>query len=173
MVPTDCLWSLSLVSIILSRSLSLFSLSFSSLSEYRLFYWALLQKRPIALSLVTLSGRYSHMRWLRSVGSLKLQVSFAEYRLFYWALLQKRPIALSLVTLSGHYSHMKWLRSVGSLKLQVSFAEYRLCFWALLQKRPIVLSSGRSLLSLSPLLYFIIEFITIALFHHLSVSMSL
>ena len=128
MVPTDCLWSLSLVSIILSRSLSLFSLSFSSLSEYRLFYWALLQKRPIALS---------------------------------------------LVTLSGHYSHMKWLRSVGSLKLQVSFAEYRLCSWALLQKRPIVLSSGRSLLSLSPLLYFIIEFITIALFHHLSVSMSL
>jgi len=30
--------------------------------------------------------------WLRLVGSLKLQVSFAEYPLFYRALLQKRPI---------------------------------------------------------------------------------
>jgi len=32
------------------------------------------------------------MGWLRLVGSLKLQVSFAEYHLFYRALLQKRPI---------------------------------------------------------------------------------
>ena len=31
------------------------------------------------------------MGWLRSVGSLKLYVSFAEYSLFYRALLQKRP----------------------------------------------------------------------------------
>jgi len=30
--------------------------------------------------------------WLRLVGSLKLQVSFAEYSLFHRALLQKRPI---------------------------------------------------------------------------------
>ena len=37
---------------------------------------------------------YSYMGWLRSVGALKLQVSFAEYRLFYRALLQKRPIIL-------------------------------------------------------------------------------
>jgi len=29
--------------------------------------------------------------WLRLVGSLKLQVSFAEYPLFYRSLLQKRP----------------------------------------------------------------------------------
>ena len=29
--------------------------------------------------------------WLRLVGSLKLQVSFAEYPLFYSAHLQKRP----------------------------------------------------------------------------------
>jgi len=34
------------------------------------------------------------MGWLRLVGSLKLQVSFAEYRLFYRALLQKRSIIL-------------------------------------------------------------------------------
>ena len=32
------------------------------------------------------------MGWLRSVGSIKSQVSFAEYRLFCRALLQKRPI---------------------------------------------------------------------------------
>jgi len=32
----------------------------------------------------------SAMGWLRSVGSIKLQVSFAEYCLFYRALLQKR-----------------------------------------------------------------------------------
>jgi len=37
------------------------------------------------------------MGWLRSVGSIKLQVSFAEYRLFYRALLQKRPIILSIL----------------------------------------------------------------------------
>jgi len=39
------------------------------------------------------------MVWLRLVGSLKLQVSFAEYRLLYRALLQKRLIILrSLLT---------------------------------------------------------------------------
>ena len=32
------------------------------------------------------------MGWLRLVGSLKLQVSFAEYRLFHRALLQNKPI---------------------------------------------------------------------------------
>jgi len=36
----------------------------------------------------------SGMGWLRLVGSLESQVSFAEYRLFYRALLQKRPITL-------------------------------------------------------------------------------
>ena len=36
--------------------------------------------------------------WLRLVGSLKLQVSFAECCLFYWALLQKRPIIWSLIS---------------------------------------------------------------------------
>ena len=34
------------------------------------------------------------MGWLRLVGSLQLQVSFAECRLFYRALLQRRPIIL-------------------------------------------------------------------------------
>ena len=34
----------------------------------------------------------SHMGWLRLVGSIKLQVSFAGYSLFHRSLLQKRPI---------------------------------------------------------------------------------
>ena len=38
--------------------------------------------------------RKPHMGWLRLVGSLKLQVSFAEYRLFHRALLQKRRMIL-------------------------------------------------------------------------------
>ena len=37
------------------------------------------------------------MGWLRSVGSIKLHVSFAEYPLFCRALLQKRPIILSIL----------------------------------------------------------------------------
>ena len=37
------------------------------------------------------------MGWLRSVGSIKWQVSFEEYRLFHGALLQKRPIILSIL----------------------------------------------------------------------------
>ena len=37
------------------------------------------------------------MGWLRLVGSLKLQVSFAENGLFYRALLQKRPIILRIL----------------------------------------------------------------------------
>jgi len=78
-----------------------------SFAEYRLFYRALLQKRPIfkialCVQCVMIRAhwavfpyqRYGHMGWLRLVGSLKLQVSFAEYRLFYRALLQKRPIFL-------------------------------------------------------------------------------
>jgi len=44
------------------------------------------------------------MGWLRLVGSLKLQVSFAQYRLFYRALLQKRPVILrSLLTEATPY----------------------------------------------------------------------
>ena len=37
------------------------------------------------------------MGYLRLVGSIKLQVSFAEYCLFYRALLQKRPTILSIL----------------------------------------------------------------------------
>ena len=44
------------------------------------------------------------MGWLRLVGSLKLQVSFAEYNLFHMALLQKRPMILrSLLIVATPY----------------------------------------------------------------------
>jgi len=43
---------------------------------------------------VTEDYRVCGTGWLRLVGSLKLQVSFAEYRLFNRAHLQKRPIIL-------------------------------------------------------------------------------
>ena len=56
------------------------------------------------------------MRWLRLVGSLKLQASFAEYRLFHIALLQGRHRRY-------HVADMAWLRFVGSFKLQVAFAK--------------------------------------------------
>jgi len=47
------------------------------------------------------------MGWLRLVGSLKLQVSFAEYSLFYRALLQKRPILLrSLLIVATPYQEL-------------------------------------------------------------------
>ena len=38
-----------------------------------------------------------YMGWLRSVGSIKLQVSFAEYSLFCRAHLQKRPTILLIL----------------------------------------------------------------------------
>ena len=47
---------------------------------------------PLALALA-----HPTMGWLRSVGSIKLQVSFAEYCLLCRALLQKRPIILSIL----------------------------------------------------------------------------
>jgi len=47
------------------------------------------------------------MGWLRLVGSLKLQVSFAEYTFFYRALLQKRPIILrSLLIVATPYTKL-------------------------------------------------------------------
>ena len=50
----------------------------------------------------------SRIGWLRLVGSLKLQVSFAEYSLFCTAFLQKRPIilrSLLIVATLHEYSH--------------------------------------------------------------------
>jgi len=50
------------------------------------------------------------MGWLRSVGSIKLYVSFAEYRLFYRTLLQKRPVIVSIL-LTEATPHPKSLRN--------------------------------------------------------------
>jgi len=48
------------------------------------------------------------MGWLRLVGSLKIQVSFAEYGLFYRTLLQKIPMILkSLLVVATPY-HTVW-----------------------------------------------------------------
>jgi len=58
-------------------------------------------------SLVGVRKLQVHMGWLRLVGSLKIQVSFAEYRLFYRALLQKRPVIFRcLLTEATPYSYM-------------------------------------------------------------------
>ena len=55
----------------------------------------LVQKSPVKGGPCDLSiDVLAPMGWLRVVGSLKLQVSFAEYRRFYRSLLQKRPIIL-------------------------------------------------------------------------------
>ena len=63
------------------------------------------------------------MGWLRLVGSLKLQVSFAEYSLFYRALLQKRPIILrSLLIVATPYAllHPGWrVRNIQNLPQDV------------------------------------------------------
>jgi len=66
-------------------------------------------KCPILRRLTFQIHSYAHslgiqcdMGWLRLVGSIKKQVSFAEYSLFYRALLQKRPIFLKEPT---HRSH--------------------------------------------------------------------
>jgi len=53
---------------------------------------------------------FASMEWLRLVGFLKLQVSFAEYRLLYRSLLQKRPIILrSLLVEATPYSEDVWV----------------------------------------------------------------
>ena len=72
------------------------------------------------------------MRWLRVVGSLKVQVSFAKEPQKRDNILQKRPVilrSLLIVATPLHsivcYLHvcMGWLRLVGCLKIQVSFAK--------------------------------------------------
>ena len=51
---------------------------------------------------------HKRMGWLRSVGSIKLYVSYAEYCLFYRALLQKRSVILSiLLTKATPYPHTR------------------------------------------------------------------
>jgi len=64
----------------------------------------------------TLSGN-GCMGWLRSVGSIKLQVSFAEYRLFYRALLQKRhdtPSGIGCIRFTLIHSWRQALRHISA-----------------------------------------------------------
>ena len=51
-------------------------------------------RHPVVSSFYPVFSSRTGMGWLRLVGSLKSEVSFAEYRLSYRALLQKRPIIL-------------------------------------------------------------------------------
>jgi len=50
------------------------------------------------------------MGWLRLVGSIKLQVSFAKYHLFYRALLQKRPIILRSLLIAATPYIQRYIR---------------------------------------------------------------
>jgi len=69
------------------------------------------------------------MGWLRLVGSLKLEVSFAEYHLFYRALLQKRPIILrSLLTKATPYLHRKSSLQKSSFRLKFLFCHRKYWF---------------------------------------------
>ena len=52
-----------------------------------------------------------HMGWLRSVGSIKLRVSFTEYCLFYRALLRKRPVIQSILLTKATLYHIISLQS--------------------------------------------------------------
>jgi len=69
------------------------------------------------------------MGWLRLVGSLKLQVSFAKEPYKRDNILQERPSWSTSLS-------MGWLRLVGSLKLHVSFAKEPCKRDCILQKRP-------------------------------------
>ena len=70
----------------------------------------ILQKRPVqSYTYTSKRGQARCMWWLRLVGSLKLQVSFAEYRLFNRALLQKRPKNLRslLIVATPYQCHIR------------------------------------------------------------------
>jgi len=70
-----------------------------------------------------------NMGWLRLVGSLKLQVSFAEYRFFNRALLQKRPIILrSLLIVATPYGFCLLAYCKMCVCLCVSMSRACVCF---------------------------------------------
>ena len=68
-----------------------------SLGVYMCVSLALSSFLSVRVGELQLSWLFSGMGWLRSAGSIKLQVSFAEYRLFYRSLLQKRRIIFSIL----------------------------------------------------------------------------
>jgi len=64
----------------------------SAMSICHLHVWSHVFICACACVWIHQATQHMNMGWLRSVGSIKLYVSFAEYRLFYRSLLQKRPI---------------------------------------------------------------------------------
>jgi len=86
--------------------------------------------RPLATNVSTFSDIERVMGWLRLVGSLKLQVSFAEYRLFYRALLQKRPVILKslLIVATPYVSDSLTFLQYTSRPFPPSFATYESFF---------------------------------------------
>jgi len=65
------------------------------------------------------SVQYAYMGWLRSVGSIKLKVSFAEYRLFYRALLQKRPVISCILLTESTPGYMAGFECCVSMRMPV------------------------------------------------------
>jgi len=87
-----------------------------SFAEYRLFYRALLQKRPTIWRslLIVATPCHSTMGWLRFVGSLKLKVSFAKEPYKRDNILQKRPVILrSLLIVATSYHSIRLLKIIG------------------------------------------------------------
>ena len=80
------------------------------------------------------------MGWLRWVGSLKLQVSFAKEHYKRDDMIHSHMQRDSKIYATGLWV-MGWLRWVGSLKIQVSFAKEPYKRDDILQKRPIILRS--------------------------------
>jgi len=62
-----------------------------------------------ALEQTTYIIKTAYMRWLRLVGSLKLQVSFAKEPFKRDAILQKRPVFLRRLLIGGTPYHMECL----------------------------------------------------------------
>jgi len=83
-----------------------------------------------------------HMGWLRLVGSLKLQVSFAKEPYKRACILQMREMKSErFARLMWLQIHMGWLWLAGSLKSKVSFAKEPYKRGVILQKIPIILIS--------------------------------
>ena len=101
-------------------------------AEYRLFYRAFLQNRPVILRSLLIVATPYHVLAMCIIMVL-LHICWTLLRI-YRTLLHICRTLLRINRALARY--MGWLRLVGTLKLWVSFAEYSLFYRALLQKRP-------------------------------------
>jgi len=116
-------------------------------AECRLFYRALLQKRPIILRslliVATPQQTTLHLPCRRLRGGRISSLSYGSFAKETYNF--KEPTNRNHPTLDSSASTMsqatRFLRLVGSLQLYVSFAEYCLFYRALLQQRHIILRS--------------------------------